>query len=117
MSKHRDQIIGTIAFRYEGDGCLSTKYQLRDDVNGPFPKGCKLIGGGNPDDPYDPFIGRFRTTWLETTSNEVAILSIERDRRNASQYRLRWIDLVNNVTYFEGTGMLFNGNLVCAYWN
>lgn len=114
MSKRRDQIIGTIAFRNEGDGCLSAKYQHGDDINGPFPEGCKLISGSNS---HDPFIGRFRTTWLEATSNEVGILSIERDRRNTSQYRLRWTDLGNTETYFEGTGMLFNGNLVCAYWD
>lgn len=116
MPKSKNQIIGSCIFRNEGDGCLSSKYQHGDSLESPFIEGCKLI---TPLIPDDPFIGTYRTIWLEDNNNTVvAMLIISRNINNPSIFSLRWHEQGQPTsTIFEGTGMLFTNFLVAAYWD
>lgn len=116
MAKNKGQIIGSCIFRNEGDGCLSSKYQHGDSKESPFMEVCKLTSDFVQ---KDPFIGTYRTVWLEDNNNTViATLVISRNPSNRNIFNLRWFEKTKPTnTIFEGTGMLYNDLLVAAYWD
>jgi len=103
------EIIGSFTLRDEGDGCFTSKYHHTDEC---FTEACKKIitEKNNP----DVFVGDFRTCWLEEKPNgqpEFKLTII----KNVNTYLLTWNDGSNDL--FKGTAMIFEGNLVGAYWN
>lgn len=99
-------IRGGCVFRDDGDGCLSSKYV--NDNSAPFVETCKLISNSNPN---DPFVGTFRTVWLENTSAVTVTTVLEITKQTNGTYKLVWQN-----TRFEGIGMKYQGLLVCGYW-
>lgn len=114
MPKQLNQIIGSFVFRNEGDGCLSSKYHNGDSPNSPFIEGCKIT---SPPSLLSPYLGTFRTIWLDERTFVPANLTISRHRTNANLFELFWNNLETNRLIFEGTGMLFNDLLVGTYWD
>lgn len=100
-------IRGACVFRNDGDGCLSSKYA--NEVSAPFVEACKLISSNNPN---DPFVGTFRTVWLENTSDMPVSTELEIERQANGTYKLVW----QNPRY-EGIGMIYQNLLVCGYWD
>lgn len=116
MPKKKAQVIGSCIFKNEGDGCLSSKYQHGDSFESPFMEGCKLLTQYIPD---DPFVGTYRTNWLEDNNKSVlANLVISRNVNNSNIFDLVWLNPTNpKVTIFQGTGMMYNNIIVAAYWD
>ncbi len=100
-------IRGGCVFRNDGDGCLSSKYV--NDNGDPFVETCKLIPGAGTNDPFE---GKFKTVWLESTSGAPVATTLEITKLSPSTYKLVW-----HNPKFEGIGMLYQGLLVCGYWD
>jgi hypothetical protein len=100
-------IRGTCVFRNDGDGCLSSKYA--NENSEPFVESCKQIS--RPPQENDPFVGKFRTVWLENIDDNPVPDILEITRQQNDTYRLVW-----ESTGYKGIGMLYNNLLVCGYW-
>lgn len=116
MAKQLNQIIGSFVFRDEGDGCLTSKYQHADSRECPFTEACKIIAATQDD---SPFIGTYRTVWLEDWSKPVdAELNIIRHPQNPRIFKLKWYHPgAPAEIIFDGTGMLYGDLLTGAYWD
>ncbi len=102
-------VMGAFVFRDEGDGCLVAKYIEHNQLT-PYTESAKSLPG--PVALFS-FEGKYNTAWVEHktpfASCEIHIV------KTGDIYRLKWS--VNNSTcIYEGTAMLFAGNLVGCYW-
>lgn len=70
-----------------------------------------------------PFIGIYRSTWWEETSNAPALaeLKIENRQDRDGAYRLEWRYIkgenAESKPYFTGEAMLCDGMLIGNYWS
>lgn len=114
MAKNPERLIGSFVFRYEGDGCLTSKFHHEDSPTCPFTEACKLIEGSIDN---DKFVGSYRTVWLEDTTHVPAELIIAPHPANPALYKLTWHQPGNQIAViFLGSGMLYDNLLVGAYW-
>ena len=115
MPKHAGQIIGAFVFRNEGDGCFTSKYHHGDSDGSPFVEACKLIRRHIV--TTDPFIGTFRTIWIQDGNIGVTAELIINNHSRANLYELLWRDMDTSIIIFRGTAMLFGELLVGTYWD
>lgn len=107
MDNKIEKVIGCCVFKSEGDGCLTAKWANKGGI---FIECSKRKSVSNGD---DPFCGLFQTTWIEGESIEKAELKIE--KKASGLYELNWHR--GTATMFRGIGMLYENNLVVAYWD
>ena len=116
MAQNPSRLIGSIVFRVEGDGCLTSKYHHEDSRECPFTEACKLISKNGSTARY---IGSYRSVWLEDANTHVpAILVIESHPLNTALFKLTWHQPgAPSDIIFSGSGMLYENFLVGAYWD
>jgi hypothetical protein len=115
MEKKSKKIIGSLVFRNDGDGCLTSKYHHNESVDGPFTEACKLVSAPNVEDIY---IGTYRTVWLDDNNDFMdATLIIEISEINNRIYKLSWRHSEDGDNLFTGTAMKFGDLLIGAYWD
>lgn len=105
-------MIGTFVFRFEGDGCLTSKY-LNQGQATPYVEACKLKEA--PSD-IDNFSGRFDTVWIEE-NNKCVCAELSIIKKTSDSYELIWYKLNQPESIlFNGIGMLYDNLLVGSYW-
>jgi hypothetical protein len=109
----KKDIIGCFAFRDEGDGCLTAKWN-NDFAPDPQTEACKLITGARTG---VQFLGTYKTVWTEGNSAHDCQLDITPHPKDPNQYAIRWYDVKKGIDIFHGVGMRCGGILVGAYWD
>jgi len=104
-------IIGSFAFRNDGDGCLTSKF--RNNIE-PRPLTESSVKRNN-DTTTINFEGVYDTVWPQEDGE--AILEIEKVEPN-NLFNLKWRtnDNIREIRFY-GQGMLSEKCLVGAYWN
>src|SRR5690348_9588380 len=102
-----------------GDGAFASKYSNTRSFQ--IFAECLVRDLATQVDPTDPFIGRYISTWIQDDNRILttydATLIIGRKVDSTSQYMLRWEDRQSSVLRFHGEGMLYQNQLIGAYWN
>lgn len=118
MARLTKIVIGSFAFRDEGNGCITSKY-INNHTEEPFTEACKYLRSSKiPSDiPSEKkatgFEGYYDTVWLEQSPTYIkGELEIRRLPNDA--YRLTW--WVDNKEVFYGIGTIAGNLLVGAYW-
>ena len=108
---NRNRIHGACVFKNEGDGCLSSKYINED--GSPLVETCYLIAESRRPDEPDPFVGSYKSVWLEGVRTDPVSATLTIARADSGRYSLKW---QGSKQSYGGVGMLYNGLLICAYW-
>jgi hypothetical protein len=109
-------LMGAFIFTLQDHGTLYGLYNNTVEQT-PFPETAKREKVGNSGNAAtietDPFLGTYRSTWLESRKVEKATLQIDKGIVDDT-YHLFWKD--KKVEYFRGLAFKRGNELVGVYW-